>query len=188
MHELQLGREERESLPSQAGEIRLNLGGRGTSIPGFLTVDLSPEHDVDVKADVSDLPFEDSSVSEIYASQILEHFPHVRTQEVLKEWCRVLKKGGKLVVGVPDFARAIEIYQKNGLIPWVTNFLFGDQGYPLAFHYVPFTFATLANELIKAGFSDVKRIGTMPHGLDDCSNLVSTLDGKSVSLNVEAFK
>lgn len=175
-------------IATEIETIRLNLGGRGTKIPGFLTVDLSDEHDVDIKADVSKLLMADGSVTEIYASQILEHFPHVRTEAVLKEWHRVLKPGGKIVIGVPDFQRAIDLYLTLGLTAWVVNFLYGDQIYDLAYHYAPFTFASLAAQMNKAGFRDIKRITAMPHGLSDCSSLVSTIDRKSVSLNVEAWK
>lgn len=187
MHELQLDRTKRTYLPT-SGELRLNLGGRGTHIPGFLNVDLSDEHDVEIQADVSDLSqFEDSSISEIYASQILEHFPHNRTEYVLEEWYRVLRQGSRITIGVPDFARAIEIYQKTGLSDWLMNFLYGDQGYPLAFHYRPFTFGTLAALLNKVGFKNIKRLDKMPYGVD-CSSLVSNYDNKCVSLNVEAYK
>lgn len=169
--------------------LRLNLGGRGTVIKGFKTVDLSEEHDVDFRCDVSNLSvFKDNTVDEIYASQILEHFPHVRTVSVLKEWCRVLRPKGRITIGVPDFARAIEIYQKYGLIDWLVNQLYGDQVYDLAFHYAPFTFARLANLLDQAGFVNIRRIGAMPHGIDDCSARVFSQDGLPVSLNVEAFK
>ena len=171
------------------GEIRLNLGGRGTKIPGFSTVDLSPDHDVDYKTDVSDLSmFEDGSVTEIYASHVLEHFPHVRTMSVLREWNRVLKRGGLIHIAVPDFQRAIEVYLRAGLCPWVTNFLYGDQGYPLAYHYAPFTFSSLAKQLYDAGFSDSKRVFRLPYSISDCSTLISTIDNKSVSLNVTATK
>lgn len=187
MHELQLGGKEWKDLSSQ--EIRLNLGGRGTHLHGFLNVDLSDEHDVEIKTDVSDLSqFDDNSVSEIYASQILEHFPHIKTESVLKEWHRVLKTGSKITIGVPDFARAVEIYIQYGLCDWVVNQLYGDQVYPLAFHYAPFTFGRLAKILNDVGFSNIKRIKDMPYGIKDCSANVSNMDGKSVSLNVEAYK
>lgn len=169
-------------------EIRLNLGGRGTKIPGFKTVDLSDEHDVDVRADVAYLPFKDGSVSEIYASHILEHFSHTRTLAVLKEWVRVLKKGGTLYVSVPDFDRAIELYRLGGLTDYLTNLLWGDQGYPLAYHYAPFTAGRLLALLHKAGFSDARRIFEMPYGLKDCSHLVDTVQKKPISLNMEARK
>lgn len=169
--------------------LKLNLGGRGTSIHGFTTVDLSEENTSGIKADVSDLRMiGDGSVDEIYASQILEHFPMVRTVSVLKEWNRVLRKGGKISIGVPDFARAIELYQKWGLTDYISNLLYGDQGYDMAFHYAPFTFARLASLMNSAGFKDMKRIKDMPYGLNDCSSLICNADGKSVSLNVEAYK
>lgn len=172
-----------------AGEIRLNLGGRGTKINGFQTVDLSEDHDVQIKSDVSNLwMFKDGEVAEIYASQILEHFPHTKTEAVLKEWHRVLKPGARITIGVPDFHRAVEIYLQVGLVPWVTNQLFGDQIYPLAFHYSPFTFASLSFLLNKVGFYRIKRIGQMPYGIRDCSANIFNMDGKSVSLNVEAYK
>lgn len=172
-----------------AGGIRLNLGGRGTKIKGFQTVDLSESHDVQIKSDVSNLwMFRNETVSEIYASQILEHFPHVKTESVLKEWHRVLKRGAKITIGVPDFNRTIEIYLQYGLISWVTNFLYGDQEYPLAFHYAPFTFASLSAQLNKVGFSQIKRISQMPYGIRDCSANVFNLDGKNVNLLVEAIK
>lgn len=169
--------------------LRLNLGGRGTVIAGFKTVDLSEEHNVDFRADVSRLTmFKDGEVDEIYASQILEHFPHVKTMDVLKEWFRVLKRGAKITIGVPDFHRAIDLYQKYGLTDYLVNSLYGDQIYDLAFHYAPFTFARLASLLDKAGFRSVKKIGQMPYGIIDCSALVSNKDGLPLSLNVEAVK
>lgn len=171
------------------GGLRLNLGGRGTKIKGFQTVDLSEDHDVEIKSDVSNLwMFKNGEVSEIYASQILEHFPHVQTEKVLKEWYRVLKSGAKITIGVPDFHRAIEIYQNYGLCDWVVNQLYGDQGYPLAFHYTPFNFARLAKLMDTVGFKRIKRIKDMPYGIQDCSSNIFNLDGKSVSLNVEAYK
>lgn len=191
MHELQLGRTTWEKMPTQIkiGDIRLNLGGRGTRIVGFLNVDLSSEHDVDLKTDVSDLScFYNDSIDEIYASQILEHFPHTKTESVLKEWYRVLKPGAKITIGVPDFHRAIEIYKEHGLCDWVVNQLYGDQAYPLAFHYVPFNFARIAKLMNGVGFKQIKRIKKMPYGIKDCSSNIFNQDGKSVSLNVEAYK
>jgi len=168
---------------------RLNLGGRGTLIPGFTTVDLSDENKDGIRADVSDLyMIDDDSVEVIYASQILEHFPHVQTLKVLKEWHRVLKNGGKIYIGVPDFQRAIELYHTYGLMDYLVNSLYGDQGYPMAFHYAPFTFGRLASLLNKVGFREIKRIRNMPYNIKDCSALLFNFDHKPVSLNVEAIK
>lgn len=58
----------------------------------------------DVIADVSErLPFEDQSKDILIARHILEHC--LDTLETLKQWNRVLKMGGRLIVAVPDEER-----------------------------------------------------------------------------------
>lgn len=169
--------------------VKLLLGGRTTKIDGFLNVDLYEGAGVDVRTDASDLStFQTDSVDEIYASHILEHFSHTKTVDVLREWRRVLKVGGKLYVSVPDFARAIELYLKRGMVPYIVNLLWGDQGYDLAYHYAPFTYPRLMNQLMAAGFRSANRLGTLPYGIKDCSKLIDTIEGKPISLNMEAVK
>lgn len=176
-----------KSLP--AGAVRLLLGGRDTKLEGFLNVDLYEGDSVDIRSDASDLGmFEAGSVSEIYASHILEHFPHPKTVSVLREWARVLAPGGKAYISVPDFDALVRIYQKHGLVPYVRNMLHGDQGYDLAFHYTIFTFGTLAKACIDAGFSDVKRLLWMPYNLNDCSSNIDTDFKKPVSVTIEAIR
>lgn len=171
-------------------KIKLNLGSRDRAITGFLAMDIDPHSGVDFVGDVFDLSrFKDGEVAEIYASHIIEHAPHVRTLDILKEWCRVLEPGGILYVAVPDFARTVELYYKAGLNDWVQNFLMGDQGYPTAFHYALFDFPRLRSLLLKAGFSEASQVEEFPVGhREDCSRKVSTLDGKSVSLNMVAVR
>lgn len=167
------------------GDIRLNLGGRDTKIDGFLTVDL--KEGSEITANCSDLKdkIKDSSVREIYASNILEHFPHTKTISVLKEWRRVLIPNGKLWISVPDFDSMIKLYQKEGMTDFIRNLLYGDQLYDLAFHYTGFTFATLAHSALKAGFSDIKRINWLPYNVNDCSRNIDNKTFKSVMINAE---
>lgn len=174
--------ESRETVTGAS--IRLNLGGRSTRIPGFLTVDL--EDGSDYQNDVSHLPFEDGEVNEIYASHILEHFSHLRTQSVLQEWRRTLKKGSKAYISVPDFDAMVKLYDRNGMTDYIRNMLYGDQVYERAYHYTAFTFGTLAFLCVAAGFSDVKRIKEMPYNVKDCSHNVDSLTHKSTSINIEA--
>ena len=55
----------------------------------------------DMEADVLDLPLKDQSVDGILAKHLFEHI--VDPIQALKEWRRVLKIGGKLVVLCPDY-------------------------------------------------------------------------------------
>jgi SAM-dependent methyltransferase len=167
--------------------IKLNLGGRTRTIKGFLNVDLYDGPEVDIKTDITKLDmFKDGSVDELYCSHCLEHTPHPRTVDVLKEWRRVLKPLGKAYIAVPDFAAMVELYKKIGMNDFIRNFLWGDQIYDFAFHYTGFDYPYLARFLSKAGFTDVKRIQNMPYGIVDCSSLRDTIFGKPVSLNIEA--
>lgn len=174
-------------IKSVAGGLRLNLGGRDTVIPGFKTVDLHEGPTVDYVTDIAQLGmFDDGSVDEIYASHCLEHFPHPKTLEVLKEWRRVLKIGARCFISVPDVDAAIKFILKEGLNDFARNLLWGDQGYDLAFHYTGFTLASLSKLLFKAGFSDIRRAKWMPYGIRDCSRLVDTYYKEPISLTVEA--
>ena len=91
--------------------LDLGCGGRKT-LPHAVGVDIVPEGSVppfmdatisvsDVVADVSNsLPFAEKSQDVIIARHILEHC--IDTIKTLKEWIRVLKPGGKLIVAVPE--------------------------------------------------------------------------------------
>ena len=168
----------------------LNLGSRTRSVESFANMDIDAHPGVDFVGDVSDLSrFSDGSIPEIFASHILEHFPHTKTLDVLKEWFRVIEPGGKLHVAVPDFERAAELYLSLGLSDWVNRFLMGDQEYKTAYHYNLFDEGKLTKLLKEAGFSDSFRVESFPIGEDyDCSNLASTHDGEPVSLNMIATK
>lgn len=171
-----------------SGEIRLNLGGRNTKIPGFTNVDITPHASVDIVADIADLSMiKDKSVLEIYSSHCLEHFPHGKTLDVLKEWHRVMVPGGKCYVAVPDFEALVQAYLGDGLVQFIVDLGWGGQEYKEAFHYAPFDFPRLANLLMKAGFEDIQRIGPMPYRLADCSALIETRNFTPISLNVLAI-
>lgn len=173
-----------------ADKLKLNLGSRNRAIPGFKGMDIDAHEGVDFVGDIADLSrFEAGSVAEIYASHCLEHFPHLQTVSVLREWARVLEPGGILYAAVPDFKRTVELYLKMGLNDWVQNYLMGDQEYATAFHYALFDEGRLRKVLMAAGFSEASVVEEFPIGhRNDCSRNVSTHDMKSVSLNMVAVK
>ncbi len=84
------------------GVIRLNLGCGNDIREGYINCDLYNEK-ADRKMGVEKLEFQDGEVDEIFASHIVEHFDYYAIREILKEWKRVLKPGGKLIIETPDF-------------------------------------------------------------------------------------
>ncbi len=61
-----------------------------------------------VHASGFDLPFPDASFACVLSSEVIEHVP--KESPMLDELCRVLKPGGRLVLGTPDYARWEWVY------------------------------------------------------------------------------
>ena len=175
--------------------LKVNLGSGDRPLPGFVNVDALPTaRGVDVVADLSErLPFEDCSASVVYASHLLEHFPHGRSVEILREWRRILEPGGQLLVAVPDLLVIAELLvSKPGWFmpphnPWL-GALYGGQKDEWDFHKAGFTEPWLAYALRLAGFSNVERVTRFDEvGILDTSYSPYPF-GRSISLNVRAFK
>jgi len=126
--------------------INLHLGCGSVVHPKFVNVDLVPAPHVHYVRSIDDLsPFKDNSVSLIHASHCLEHFPHGKVAEVLREWFRVLKKDGILRLSVPNFDVVLDIYNENrGDINIIMSILMGAQNYKYNFHKVAFTKSSLS--------------------------------------------
>jgi ubiquinone/menaquinone biosynthesis C-methylase UbiE len=84
-------------------ERKLEIGPGPKPLPGFEGLNIVPSKGVTHVCDASEkIPLPDNTFSIIYASHILEHIPWYKTEEVLKEWVRILKPGGTLEIWVPD--------------------------------------------------------------------------------------
>jgi SAM-dependent methyltransferase len=68
------------------------------------------------------LPFPDASFSCVLSSQVIQHVP--KDSPMLDELCRVLKPGGRLVLGTPDYSRQEWVYLEKlyeRIVPGVAN-------------------------------------------------------------------
>lgn len=90
--------------------LNLHLGCGDIRLSGFINIDIAKTPATDKVMDARKLNYPDNSVDTIYASHLLEHFPHGEVPLVLKEWHRVLKPGGKAVIVTPDFDRYVDWY------------------------------------------------------------------------------
>lgn len=84
-------------------KVVLNLGS-GTKIirKDVINVDFYPFRNVNVVADVAELPFKDNSVDVVICESLLEHLRE--PERALSEMKRVLKPGGLIYVTVPFVA------------------------------------------------------------------------------------
>lgn len=95
-------------------ELRLNLGGGNSSFIGFTSVDLYDDQ-ADVRADICELPYENNSVDEIVAYQVIEHIPYQKSKQMFEEMYRVLSKGRKVTLETPDALYIAKDIIKNGI-------------------------------------------------------------------------
>jgi len=109
--------------------IRLNLGCGPNKMEGWINVDSVKEFQPDLLHDItSPLPYADLSVDAIQADGILEHFDKYMRFIIFCEWVRVLKIGGTIVLGVPDFKKILWRYFKFGFDKLVDT-VFGETMY-----------------------------------------------------------
>ena len=69
------------------------------------------------RADARHLPIENNTYDEIFSQWVLEHFKRTELVDLLTEWKRVLKPGGKIVV-VTNNQRAINQGLINNELAW----------------------------------------------------------------------
>ncbi|MDE6969067.1 MAG: methyltransferase domain-containing protein, partial [Eubacterium sp.] len=121
----------------KCGSVRLNLGAGHICFDDYINVDERQIRNIDIVADVRELPFAEQSVDEIYASHIIEHFTrHEFETVILPYWYRLLKAGGKIRVILPDLESMIEHYKNQQYeIGELREVLYGLQEYPGDVHY-----------------------------------------------------
>jgi predicted SAM-dependent methyltransferase len=87
----------------EQGELKLEIGAGSNPQPGFVHHDVRELPDIDVICDARSFPAEHKGIySEVYASNILEHFNRFEVEKVFAEWVSLLKPGGTMKIIVPD--------------------------------------------------------------------------------------
>ena len=172
--------------------LKLHIGGKEPH-PDWKILDIEPRPEVDYVANAQDLSqFESNSVEVIYASHVMEHFYYNLNNELinaLKEWHRVLRPGGKLLISVPDLKILCWLYLHPDLMPFqrhqLMRIIFGGQTNIYDVHKVGLDFEILALYLEEAGFQEYEQVSEFKL-FNDCSSmrLLDTL----ISLNVVAKK
>jgi glycosyltransferase involved in cell wall biosynthesis len=110
----------RDALKRESGQKdgkgkKLNLGSGGKPMEGYVSVDIFESPNVDEIFDMGEIPYQDGTIGGIYSEHALEHVSFKRSEEVIKEWFRVLQPGAQLELYMPDFEKCCEAYLKAPL-------------------------------------------------------------------------
>jgi hypothetical protein len=135
---------------------RLNLGCGFDRRDGYLNVDLHAFHEPDLVADVRDLSMLPAAAyDEILAQDVLEHLGRTDVVPTLREWARLLRPGGVLILRVPDLVGLLGLLVTRRARPEqeeLVQCLYGTQAYDGDFHHNAFTEVLLRHYLHDAGF------------------------------------
>lgn len=151
--------------------VRLNLGCGDKILPGYVNVDVAESRAgrrPDVLCDLHVLtPFESASVDEVLAVHVVEHFWRWEVVAVLREWVRVLKPGGQMILECPNLLSACEALlkdpagatgpgQEGQRTMWV---FYGDPAWkdPLMCHRWNYTPQSLASVMAEAGLVNIRQ-------------------------------
>ena len=151
--------------------MKLNLGCGDKILPGYVNVDVVEARAgmrPDVICDLHDLaPFADNSADEILSVHVVEHFWRWEVRDILREWMRVLKPGGRMIVECPNLQSACATFLQNPeqfsredqngqRTMWV---FYGDPQWkdPLMIHRWGYTPESLRALLSEAGLKDVRQ-------------------------------
>jgi len=168
------GLREWESKKDSYDVSRIQIGGGKHTLEGYLNIDIVPPADLicDVREGV---PLGNNCCDFIFNEHFFEHIDYpISAKKVIREFYRILKPGGQVVLGVPDSELAAKSYIKKdrefynkALSTWYTNrnclehfntyidilnYHFRDQA-----HYWAYDFEKLKSLFLDAGFSKIGR-------------------------------
>jgi len=160
---------------------KIQIGGGKRLLDGFLNIDIVPPADIIV--DIREgLPLKPDFADLIFSEHFLEHINYpISVKKFIKDCHRVLKKNGKIIIGVPDSELIIENYVKRNNDFWklmidkwyskrnylkhfntyidLVNYHFRDQDDHSKYnpHYWAYDFEKLESLLAKAGFVNINQ-------------------------------
>lgn len=153
--------------------LKLNIGAGDKPLDGYVNIDRKTGGEAYPLLRDKGLPFDDGVANEVRASHVLEHFPHGKTIEVLREWVRVLKPGGALKVAVPDFDKCVDWYLNGHDDLPLEGFIMGGQVDGDDHHHAIFNRAKLEAVMREAGLVDIRE---WTSEINDCANLPVSLN------------
>ncbi|MBW4477964.1 MAG: glycosyltransferase [Tolypothrix brevis GSE-NOS-MK-07-07A] len=147
--------------------LKLHLGCGVNIKKGYFNIDQHVSAPSIINMDIFNLSIDDDVVNEIFTEHMLEHLSKYEVPLALKEWARVLKPDGKLVMNLPNLEWCLQQWlakPEEERWGWQVDTIFGLQTHPGEFHKTGFTETRLRQLLTDASFREIKINQYWSHG------------------------
>ena len=160
----------------QKRKLKLHLGSGSSHLKGYINID-KYNTSADRIMDACKLNYPDNSVDEIFTSHMVEHLTYSEFMDALREWRRVLRENGTLIIRCPNFERHLRDWlntdykkrwcKNNEGVNVILGFQDRGPGYP---NRNIFTVRRLKDLVSQGGFKILEchthptRDGTIPDG------------------------
>lgn len=137
---------------------KLDIGSGSKPRSGYMRHDIRPLEGIDIVCDAKKFPEEYyDSFDEVFASNVLEHFNRFEVKHVLKEWTKLVRKGGIIDIVVPDVREICRQFVDEKIdIGFFSYVMFGGNDYEFNIHKYGFDIALLQEWLQELGFEIIK--------------------------------
>ncbi|GAB6056790.1 hypothetical protein JCM15415_21060 [Methanobacterium movens] len=121
----------------------------------------------------------------MYSSHFIEHLFKKEAEKLLNDAFRVLKKGGRIRITVPNLECAFKLYENGKKEKALKMFFDEGKKSEFSYHRYLYDFELLSNLLSECGFIEIKRCEFQQGKVPD----IDILDNRSkYTLFVEAVK
>lgn len=88
--------------------MKLHIGCGSNILPGYINID-EYNPNADVNLNVMEMNYDDESIDVVEGYMILEHLTLSDARKLLKKLYKMLKKGGRLILEVPDMEKVCKM-------------------------------------------------------------------------------
>jgi predicted SAM-dependent methyltransferase len=140
--------------------LRLNIGSGDKFIEGWIGIDAVPRKAARIVAPAHAIPLPDGCAAEVMSIHCVEHVAKWLVPPMFREWHRLLKPGGRLILEMPDIIKCCQnvIDGRTGKHPDQLGMwgLYGDDTLQDDFmlHKYGWCFKTIRPVLEECGFRD----------------------------------
>lgn len=128
---------------------KLNIGSGSKVIKNAINVDIKRLKGINIQADARFLPFKSEIFETLYCFDLIEHLKREDLEGALKDWHRVLKPNGLLIIKTPNLKAICQLFLESIFDSYeASRRIFGNE-YD---HCLLFDSQSLKNLLEKYGF------------------------------------